>query len=561
MPEELRMIWLLAIALGLACIFGYLARLLKQSPILGYLLAGYLIGPNSPGFVIDISIAEQLASIGVTLLMFAIGLSFNWKDLIAVKKIALPGALILSSVSIAAGVLYSVYLGETLTAGLVIGLAICVSSTVVIVRVLSDQGVLQTRQGHIIIGWTIVEDLISVFGLLLLPAFVSSAISSANNQAISIFYPFLWVVVKIIILGLFVYYLGEKLIEKMLKLVARTRSHELFTLAVLACVFLIALGSSYIFGVSLALGAFIAGTIVGKTDMSHQAAANALPMRDTFAVLFFVSVGMLFNPMAVMDNLPLFFGILMILLIMRPLLAFFIVKIAKYPIPIAFTVALAIAQIGEYSFILAEEGSQLGILPNNAYDILVACAFITIGLNPVLFQLFRSLYKSHLKRPFSNNSNSEELSFELLDGSTHNNQSFLPRTVVVGYGPIGKKASQYLLKNGYHVLVIDQNIDTISSLKAKEMEKIFGDASQFHILEKAQIENTLLLVITIPDYVTTQSIIQTARNINPFIQIIARLHFQADLKNSLFADITHVCDEEATSDKIIDVIRDKLKNR
>lgn len=559
MPEELRMIWLLAITLGLACFFGYLAQLLRQSPILGYLLAGYLIGPNSPGLVVDTYIAEQLASIGVTLLMFTIGLSFQWKDLMAVKKIALPGALILSSISIAVGAFYSVYLGETFVAGLVVGLAICVSSTVVIVRVLSDQGLLHTLQGHITIGWTIVEDLISVFGLLLLPAFVVSGISSTNNQAINIFLPFLWVIIKVITLALFIHYFGEKVIEKILRVIARTRSHELFTLAVLACVFLIALGSSYVFGVSLALGAFIAGTIVGKTDMSHQAAANALPMRDTFAVVFFVSVGMLFSPMAVMNNVSLFLGLLIVLLILRPFLAFVIVKIAKYPIPIAFTVALSLAQIGEYSFILAEEGSRLGILPDNAYDILVACAFITIGLNPILFQLFRSVYKKRLNWPSSSKVNLDDFSSDLLDDSTHKNQSFLTRIVVVGYGPIGKKTSYYLQKKGYHVLVIDQNVDTISSLNLKEMEKIFGDASQYHILEQAQLKITRLLVITIPDYVTTQLIIQTARSINPFIQIVTRSHYQADFKNNRFPDIINVCDEEASADKLIKVVFKTLR--
>lgn len=394
MGEGLTIIWLLAIGLGLACLFGYLTQKIKQSPIIGYLFAGYLIGPNFPGFVADAYIAEQLANIGVTLLMFAVGLNFNWKDLIAVKKIAVPGALILSTISILAGTFYSMYLGESLIAGFVVGLAICVSSTVVIVRVLSDQGLLHTKQGHIVVGWTIVEDLISVFGLLLLPALVPAQ-TTTDGTTLSIIYQVVWVLAKIVILGLLVYLFGERIIDKILKVIAKTKSHELFTLAVLSIAFLIAILSSFLFGVSIALGAFIAGTIVGKTEMSQQAAANALPMRDAFAVIFFLSVGMLFSPLAVMNNLPLFFGVLMILLVLRPLLAFLIVKIAKYPQAIAFTVALAISQIGEYSFILAEEGSQLKVLPDNAYDILVASAFITIGLNPILFQLFQSFCHKH----------------------------------------------------------------------------------------------------------------------------------------------------------------------
>lgn len=551
--EEVGIIWLLAIGLGLACLFGYAAQKAKQSPIIGYLLAGFLIGPNSPGFVADAYISEQLANIGVTLLMFAVGLSFNWKDLIAVKKIALPGALILSVISIAAGTLYNIYLGESWISGFVVGLAICVSSTVVIVRVLTDQGLLHTQQGHIVVGWTIVEDLISVFGLLLLPALAPTQ-ASVDGSTLNVIYQILWVLLKIAMLGLFVHLFGEKIIEKLLTIIARTRSHELFTLAILASTFLIAIGSSYLFGVSLALGAFIAGTIVGKTEMSHQAAANALPMRDAFAVIFFLSVGMLFSPSSVMKNLPLFFGILFILLLIRPVIAFFIVKVANYPIATAFTVALAISQIGEYSFILAEEGSQLGILPDNAFDILVASAFITICLNPLLFKVFQKFLKGH-PRVFKNGDDTlKELSFELLNEPKHGKPSFLPRAVVVGFGPIGQKVSNHLLKKGYHVLIIDQNIDTISSLKGKEVETIFGDAAQFHILEKAQIDQTKLLIISIPDFSATQSIIQTARNTNPFIQIVARLRFKSDLIHNHWEDISVICDEEATSERFVTVI-------
>lgn len=538
--EEFRIIWLLAVGLGTACFFGYLAQKAKQSPIIGYLLAGFLIGPNFPGFVADAYISEQLANIGVTLLMFAVGLSFNWKDLLAVKKIALPGALFLSTISIGAGTIYSMFLGETWISGFVVGLAVCVSSTVVIVRVLTDQGLLHTPQGHIVVGWSIVEDLISVFGLLLLPELASKQFS-VDGSNLTPFYQVLWVLLKIALLGCFVHLFGEKLIEKLLKIIARTRSHELFTLAILASTFLIAIGSAYLFGVSLALGAFIAGTIVGKTEMSHQAAANALPMRDAFAVIFFLSVGMLFSPLAVMNNLPLFFGVLFILFLVRPLIAFFIVRLAKYPTATALTVAFAIAQIGEYSFILAEEGSQLGILPDNAFDILVASAFITIGLNPYLFQLFKRYFKKHSHNFKKNNEVLNELSVEFLNEPALDNSSFLPRAIVVGFGPIGQKISKHLVKKGYHVLIIDQNIDTISSLKGKGIETIFGDATQFHILERAQLDHAKLLVISIPDLSATQSIIKTARNTHPFIQIIARSRFRSDMSNIFWEGISLIC--------------------
>lgn len=555
MGEELGVIWLLAIGLGLACVFGFIAQKLKQSPIIGYLLAGFLIGPNSPGFVADAYISEQLASMGITLLMFTVGLNFHWNDLLAVKKIALPGALSLSTLSITAGTLYSVFLGESWITGFVIGLAICVSSTVVIVRVLSDQGLLHTKQGHIVVGWTIVEDLISIFGLLLLP---SLAKATPDHSILSVLYQIGWVLFKILMLALFIYLLGSKLIETLLKTVSRTRSHELFTLAILASTFLIAISSSYIFGVSLALGAFIAGTIVGQTDMSHQAAANALPMRDTFAVIFFLSVGMLFNPIAVMSDLPLFFGILTILLLLRPLFAFLIVNIAQYPVAVALTVALAIAQIGEYSFILADEGSKLGILPDKAFDILVASSFITIGLNPILFQWFEPFCKRYVGLP--NNSPTQlKTHSHALHTLSKNTPSLLPRAIVIGFGPIGQEVTSHLLSLSYHVLIIDRNIDTVSSLKEeKEVETLFGDATQFHILEKAQIKQARLLIITTPDFSVAKSIIQTAKNLKPSIKIIARSHFKFDILNNHLEEIPTICDEEASSEKFIAAINQYL---
>lgn len=552
MGNELSIIWLLAIGLSLACILGYTAQLLRLSPILGYLLAGYFIGPNSPGFVADMLISEQLANIGVTLLMFVVGLNFNWSDLTAVKNIALPGALALSTFSILAGMLFSIYLGESTIAGFVIGLSICVSSTVVIVRVLSDQGLLQSKQGHIVIGWTIVEDLISVFGLLLLPALVRQA-SSGGSGALDVVYPIAMVVFKISVLGAFIYFIGEKFIDKLLKLIARTRSHELFTLSVLACAFLIAIGSSYFFGVSLALGAFIAGTIVGKTDMSHQAAANALPMRDAFAVIFFLSVGMLFSPKSIANNFPLFLGILTILLVFRPLLAFLFVKIGKYPLAVAFTVAIAIAQIGEYSFIIAEEGSRLGVLPDNVFDILVACAFITIALNPLLFQAFQFICNKRIGPTITENMAGTPSISQLYDAEGNNQTG--PKAVVVGFGPIGQAVTQYFFDRGYRVIIIEQNIDTVTEIRGRQVTALFGDARQFHILEKAEIEHADIMAITIPDFPITQSIIQTAKTINPFIQIVARSKFKTDAIHNQYGEVPVVCDEDAAAEKFIELIK------
>lgn len=550
MPDDLKIIWILAIGLSIACGAGYLAQRLKLSPILGYLLAGYLIGPNSPGFIADQSISDQLANIGVTLLMFAVGLNFNWKDINAVKKIVVPGAITLSVLSILAGIFLSVSLGETLTAGFVVGVAICVSSTVVIVRVLTDQHLLHSKQGHLVVGWTIIEDLVSVFGLILLPSLVYS-VAGNTSPFLSISYSIMIVLLKISLLGLIVYFIGERLVERILRIIARTRSHELFTLAILACVFLIAVGSSYFFGISIALGAFIAGTVVGKTELSHQAAANALPMRDAFAVIFFLSVGMLFNPVAVKNNLPLFLGILVILLVFRPLMAFLILKIAKYPSYVGFTVALAISQIGEYSFILAEEGSRLKILPDNAYDIIVACALISIALNPILFQIFKS--RTHPKKQDSTKDNSD-ISLSTLYQIESPKESFLPRAMVIGYGPVGKAATDYLAKK-YQVLVIDQNIDTISNPKGKNIEMLFGDATQLQLLERANIENMQMIVITTPDIHTTALVIDAVQRANPNAEIIARVNFKSDFEKMKSENIPLVCDEEAAAEKMVAMIQ------
>jgi monovalent cation:H+ antiporter-2, CPA2 family len=551
MPEELNIIWILALGLSVACGAGYLAQRLRLSPILGYLIAGYLIGPHSPGFTVDQEISDQLANIGVTLLMFAVGLNFNWKDVSEVKRVVLPGALALSLLSIFAGTSLSVGLGEAATSGLIIGIAVCVSSTVVIVRLLTDLKLLRSKQGYLVMGWTIVEDLVSVFGLILLPSLVVFADPARDvNLAAMVFYSVMIVILKIAVLGLLVYFIGQRLIEKLLKVIARTRSHELFTLAILACVFLIAVGSTYFFGISIALGAFIAGAIVGNTHMSHQAAANALPMRDAFAVIFFLSVGMLFDPMVVANNFPLFLGILSIVLLLRPLAAFAIVKIAGYPSYMGFGLALSISQIGEYSFILSEEGARLQLLPQTAYGIIVACAFITISINPILFRLLKK-WTSSKSHEYS--SRMKGMSMGALYETENPEAPFLPRAIVVGYGPVGRAAASSL-EGKYDVLVIDQNIDTVSYSERRDINMLFGDAMQLQLLERASIGNVELVVITTPDTRTTETIIETVQHANPSAEIIARIHFQNDYKRIRFENIPIVCDEEAAAEKMVSVL-------
>ncbi|MFV0340373.1 MAG: cation:proton antiporter [Parachlamydiaceae bacterium] len=551
MADGLDVMWLLAIGLSVASLAGFVAQKLKVSPILGYLFAGFLIGPNSPGYMADQAISDELSNIGITLLMFAVGLNFSWKDINAYKHIVIPGAVTLSLLSIAAGTSLVMGLGDSALEGLVVGIAVCVSSTVVIVRVLSDQNLLKTKQGYLVVGWTIVEDLVSVVGLILLPALVIPSGAGDAHPLATIAQSIMITIVKVTALGLIVYFLGERCIAKLLKIIARTRSHELFTLAVLSCVFLIALGSTYFFGISLALGAFIAGTIIGNTDMSHQAAANALPMRDAFAVIFFLSVGMLFDPFALQGNLPLFLGILAILLLFRPLIAYGILKIAKYPSYVGFTVAIAISQIGEYSFILAEEGSRLNILPDNAFDIIIACAFISIALNPILFQLFKGFMNP---RAAGNVKLQKEPGLTQLYEPPKGDVEFLPKALVIGFGPVGQAACAEL-EGKYRILVIDQNIDTVSEAVQHKVEMIFGDATQLQIMERANIANVALVVITTPDTEVTKTIIHTVQQANPNASIIARVHFLSESEQLHAGPIPIVCDEQAAAEKIANLIQ------
>lgn len=554
MEPKIELIWILAIGFGLACGLGALAQRFRLPPVVGYLVAGFLMGPHSPGYVADPYISQQLANIGVTLLMFAVGLNFRLEDLLFLNKLILPGALFLSSLSIALGVLLSLSLGGSAAAGLVIGLAVCVSSTVVIVRVCTDQNLLHTPQGHLAVGWTVAEDLISVFGLIFLPALAYPDLFE-NGAFPNLLFSIVAAILKMAALILIIYLVGEKLIEKTLKTIARMRSHELFTLAVLAWVFVIAVGSASLFNVSIALGAFIAGTAVGKTVVSHQAAANAIPMRDAFAVLFFVSVGMLFNPVALGNNLPLFLGIFAIVILVRPLIAFLMI-IVRHPPQAALTVAFAISQIGEYSYIIAAEGEALHILPENAYDVIVACSFITIALNPMIFQLFRSFLTSRRHYSVLQKEADKEALISGLYASSQR-QGFFARVIVIGFGPVGQAAVQFLLEKQCQVVIIDENVDTVSLLKEQGVEAIYGDAAQFRILEMANIDNASLIVISVPDLSIAKKIIRAARHINPHIEIIARSHFSSEI-NEHQEEVVIISDEQAAAEQMVAAIRSEL---
>lgn len=388
-PEsyKLKIVLLLAVGFAFASFFGYCAHRIKASPILGYLLGGYLISPYSPGLTVDLETSEQLAEIGVVLMMFGVGLHFKWQDLLKVKNVAVPGAIIQTLATAVLTVIFIVYwMGWTWQAGWVMGLSIGVASTVVMVRILSDHHLLETLQGHIAVGWLIVEDVLTVVALLLLPILATSLTSGELGIA-QIAQTFVVTLLKFGFLIAFMFTIGSRIVSYILLRVAKTHSAELLSLTVLALTFVIALSSTLLLGISIALGAFLAGMIIGETEVKHQAAAHALPLKDTFTVLFFLAVGMLFNPIAIYQNFTLFLGILTLILIIKPLVAFLLVLLLKHRYAVALTVAVALAQIGEFSFILSEEAMRLDILPDAGYDIIVACALVSIAINPLFFKV------------------------------------------------------------------------------------------------------------------------------------------------------------------------------
>lgn len=391
---SLKIVLILTVGFVYASLLGYFTHRLKLSAILGYLLAGYLIGPYSPGYRADLELAEQLAEIGVILMMFSVGLHFTWQDLVNTSRIAIPGAIGQTLTASAAGAALIYQSGWSLESGIIFGLAIGVASTVILLRVLSDNELLDTIQGHISVGWLIVEDLITIIVLLLIPMLAFSSVDdqfSIKNLIVG----FGFTILKCTVFVIFMFTWGRKLLSYLMEKVLETHSHELFTLITIAITFAISLGSSLLIGTSIALGAFIGGMVMGQTGMRHRIAINVKPLKDVFVVIFFLSIGMLFDPNTIVKHFWLFSGVLAIILLLKPLVAFLITLAFQYPLNVAATIALALAQIGEFSFILAEQANQYQILPDQGFDIIIACALISISLNPLLFKIARGYLNSN----------------------------------------------------------------------------------------------------------------------------------------------------------------------
>ncbi len=560
MDSNLQIVSILTIGFAMASFLAYLMRCLQLPTILGYLLAGYLIGPYSPGFVADAKIAEQLAEIGVILMLFVVGLHFKIEDLIRVRKVAIPGAIIQTLVATLFTTLIVYSLGWSIKAGIIIGLSIGVASTVVLVRVLADNNVLNTVKGHIAVGWLVVEDIFTVIILILLPT-LAAVSTAANFSMLSVLGSIVFVIAKFCLLALFMFTWGHRVIDYILTNIARIRSQELFTLTIIAVVFLIATGSAVIFGTSIALGAFIAGMVIGKTNLRHQAAANALPIKDIFAVIFFLSVGMLFDPIAIASHFALFLGIIFVVLIIKPLVAYLITVSLGYSLNVALTVAISLAQIGEFSFILAEVAMNLKIIPDEAFDILVACAIISISLNPLLFQMIESIEAMLQKIPFFRESKKYNFSNLLKENKKTSlvQERIIPSTkvLVIGFGPIGKAVSKIASEAGFVPIIVEQNIDTVSSIE-EHYTVLFGDAADESILKDAYLDEASHLLITIPDTKKAVLIIHAARQSNPDIKIVARLEFMSEKYLLKELNVDYICTESEALKSFTKLAREVL---
>jgi CPA2 family monovalent cation:H+ antiporter-2 len=510
---------------GGALVLGYITQRLGLSPIVGYLLAGTVVGPHTPGFVADASLAEQLAEIGVILLMFGVGLQFHLEELLAVRRVAIPGAVAQSVVATVLGALLVHTVGWGWPAASIFGMALAVASTVVLIRVLSDNNDLHTQAGHIAVGWLVVEDLFTVVALVLLPALFGPASDTPLWMALGI------TAVKVTALVGFTALVGTRVIPRVLDYVADTRSRELFTLTVLVIALGIAVGSSLIFSVSMALGAFLAGMVVGRSDYSLRAASEALPMRDAFAVLFFVSVGMLLDPRALMDSPWLVLGALSIVLVAKPLVAVLFVWALRYPFKAALTSGIALAQIGEFSFILASMGRDLGALPAEATNVLVAASIASIVLNPVAYRMIRPIEQWASARPrlWALLNRPSTVSADLRTSGAERVSDPKHRAVVIGFGPTGRTVVRLLRDNGIAPTVIELNMDAVRGLRQNGVDAIYGDATRAETLEAAGVTRAASLILGSAGMASSTEVIRSARTLNPHIRVLARAAYLRDV--------------------------------
>ncbi|MBC5784167.1 Kef family K(+) transporter [Ramlibacter sp. USB13] len=529
MEHNIPLITTIAGGLGLALVLGFVAARLRLPALVGYLLAGVVIGPFTPGFVADTHIASQLAEIGVMLLMFGVGLHFSFADLLAVRRIAVPGAIvqILAATAMGAGV--AMLWGWSFAGALVFGIALSVASTVVLLRALESLGILDTFNGRVAVGWLVVEDLAMVLVLVLLPPLAGVLTGgAADAQAI-------WRSVgrTLLSVGLFVALMlivGRRLFPWVLWQVQKVGSRELFTLCVVAAAVSIAYGATMVFGVSFALGAFFAGMVLRESQFSHRAAEETLPLRDAFAVLFFVSVGMLFDPRILVDQPLRVVAVVGVIVFGKSIAAAVLVLLLRYPLHTALTVSASLAQIGEFSFILGSLGMALGLLPQEGASLIVAGALISIAINPLVFKAMRPfqawlLARSQLARQL------EARDDPLAELPMTTDPKYLSRQVVlVGYGRVGRKVAESLKAAGLPYVVAEENREIVEQLRAQGVPAVSGDASRPEVLVQAHIARARLLVIAIPDTIGVRQMAGYARQLNPQVEIVVRSHNEEEAR-------------------------------
>lgn len=553
MPHDTPLIATIVAGLGLAFVFGAIAQRLRIQPLVGYLLAGVAVGPHTPGFVASQELAPELAEMGVILLMFGVGLHFSLKDLLSVRAIALPGAVVQMGVATALGAGFASLMGWPLAGGLVFGLALSVASTVVLLRALAERRLVETEKGRIAVGWLIVEDLAMVLALVLLPGIAGLLSTGAEGDVTASGvvahwfeangYGFgLWEIIGITLLQVAIFVVlmlvvGRRVIPWLLHYIAHTGSRELFRLSVLAIALGVAFGAAKLFGVSLALGAFFAGMVLAESELSHRAAEESLPFRDAFAVLFFVSVGMLFDPTSLIRDFWPVLATVFIIIIGKSLAAFLIVKAFRYPTATALTISASLAQIGEFSFILAELGVGLGVLPEQGRSLILAGAILSILLNPLVFMSIdwlapRLERRGRVPVPATAAPAAETrdvIAPLAVDDDVPAQTMQTGHTVLVGYGRVGTLVAASLRERGVPLVVIEDADKRIAELRKEGIETIIGNAASTVILHAANLPAARRLVVAIPNAFESGQIVEQGRAANPGLHIVARAHSDAEV--------------------------------
>jgi len=534
MSHHTPLITMMVVGLVLAFALGALAHRFRVSPLVGYLLAGVLIGPFSPGFVADQGVANELAEIGIILLMFGVGLHFSLEDLLSVRAIAIPGAIVQIATATLLGMGMAWWLGWPMGAGLVFGLALSVASTVVLLRALQERRLLETERGRIAVGWLIVEDIAMVLTLVMLPALAPAFTRAAGYEWSTLAFPLLITVGKVAAFIAIMLIVGRRVIPWLLHYVAHTGSRELFRLAVLAIALGCAFGAAALFGVSFALGAFFAGMIMSESELAQRATHETLPLRDAFAVLFFVSVGMLVDPMILVREPAAVLATVLIIVLGKSLAAYLIVRLFRHSHATALTISASLAQIGEFSFILVGLGVSLALLPERGRDLVLAGAIISILLNPLFFAWLDRILRPAAAKPAAPAAAAEPAREEipLTTLSDH--------VVLVGHGRVGSFVSEQLLKTGTPLLVIEEDADRASTLKGKGPETIAGNAADPDVMRAANVEAARCILVAVPDAFEGGQIVAQARERNASLLIVARAHSEAEIEHLMKHGATSV---------------------